>query len=54
MKYEYKVLEAKNYAEAEKLMNTMAEEGWRVLSNCYWVNLKVRLIITFERERTDN
>lgn len=51
MKYEYKVLEARNSNEAEKLMNDMAKEGWRVIGITYWTNFKVILIITFEREK---
>ncbi|MBW4258505.1 DUF4177 domain-containing protein [Methanobacterium sp. YSL] len=47
---EYKVVEAKNAVEAEKIMNTLAKEGWRVISNTYWTNFTVRLIITFERD----
>ena len=49
--YEYKVMEAKNYKEAEEFMNKFAKEGWRVISNTYWVNFKTILIITFEREK---
>ncbi len=49
--YEYKVMEAKNYKEAEELMNKFAKEGWRVISNTYWMNWKAILIITFEREK---
>ena len=48
--YEYKVVEAKNAKEAEKLMNKFAKEGWRVVSNTYWINFKAILIITFEKE----
>ncbi len=44
-------MEAKNYKEAEELMNYFAKEGWRVISNTYWVNFKTILIITFEREK---
>lgn len=50
MKYEYKVVKAKNHEEAEKIMNKYAKEGWRVVSNTYWNNVAVYLIITFERE----
>ena len=49
--YEYKVIEAKNTAEAEKVMNIMASEGWRVISNVFWSNFKAVFIITFEREK---
>ncbi len=48
--YEYKVLEAKNSKEAENIINKMAKEGWRVISNTYWGNFKAILIVTFERE----
>lgn len=50
MKYEYKVVEAGNAQKAEAIMNKMANEGWRVISNTYWMNFKAELIITFERE----
>lgn len=49
--YEYRVMEAKNAKEAERIMNKMATEGWRVISNTYWTNFKAILIITFEREK---
>lgn len=49
--YEYKVVEAKNSKEAERIMNDMAKDGWKVISNTYWVNFKAILIITFEREK---
>ena len=38
MKYEYKVIEAKNSKDAEQIMNEMANQGWRVISNTYWMN----------------
>lgn len=50
MKYEYKVVEARNAQKAEEIMNEMANEGWRVISNTYWMNFKIELIVTFERE----
>ncbi len=50
MNYEYKVVEAKNSKEAEEIMNRKAKDGWRVISNTYWMNFKAILIITFERE----
>jgi len=50
MKYEYRVVEAKNSEEAEEIMNEYAKEGWRVISNTYWLSFKAILIITFERE----
>lgn len=49
--YEYKVVEAKNAKDAETQMNKYAKEGWRVISNTYWLNFKAELIITFEREK---
>ena len=49
---EYAVREAKNAKDAERIMNIMAKDGWRVISNTYWANnFKVELIITFEREK---
>ena len=50
---EYKVVEAKNAKDAENIMNEYAAEGWRVISNTYWVNFKAILIITFERDKND-
>lgn len=50
MEYEYKVIEAKNSKDAEEIMNKMAKDGWRVISNTYWMNFKAILIITFERK----
>jgi len=47
--FEYKVVEAKNHKDAEDLMNKYARDGWRVISNTYWLNFKAVLIITFER-----
>ncbi|MBO4422816.1 MAG: DUF4177 domain-containing protein [Clostridia bacterium] len=50
---EYKVIELgftkKN--TAEKVMNDMAAQGWRVVSTTYWANFGVSLIITFERDK---
>lgn len=48
--YEYKVVEVRNSAEAESIMNKMAKDGWRVVSTTYWTNFRVLLIITFEKE----
>lgn len=31
-------------------MYEYAKKGWRVVSNTYWSNMIVRLVITFERE----
>ena len=45
---EYKVLDALNEAEAERTMNKMASEGWRVICVTY-NNTFQYLIITFER-----
>ena len=53
MEYEYKVVEAKGAKKAEEIMNQMAKEGWRVISNVYWMNMKAILIITFEREKRE-
>ena len=47
---QYKVVEAKNSKEAELIMNEMAQDGWRVISNTYWMNFKAILIITFEKD----
>ncbi len=47
---EYKIVEAGNSKQAEEIMNKMAKEGWRVISNTYWVNFKAILIITFEKD----
>lgn len=49
--YEYKVVEAKNAADAQKIMDKYSAEGWRVISNTYWLNFKAELIIAFEREK---
>lgn len=50
MGYEYKVVEAKNAIDAERVMNEYAKKGWRVMSNTYWMNFRTLMIITFERE----
>lgn len=47
---QYKIIEAKNSKEAEDIMNKMAQDGWRVISNTYWVNFKTLLVITFEKD----
>lgn len=49
--YEYKVVEANNSKEAERLMNKYAADGWRVISSVSWNNFKALLIITLEREK---
>lgn len=48
---EYKVVKAKNTEEAEKVMNEMAQEGWRVVNVAYWANWSVSLVVTFERDQ---
>ena len=37
--------------DAERVMNEMAREGWRVVSVTYWSYWWVHLMVTFERER---
>ncbi|HHT97237.1 MAG TPA: DUF4177 domain-containing protein [Clostridiales bacterium] len=46
---EYKVIDAKNSAEAEKVMNTMAAKGWEVVDVTYWQKMAYRLVITFKK-----
>ena len=53
----YKLVEAKNEAEAEQVMNAMATEGWRVVSVCekssvhtMKLNYVFSLLITLERD----
>lgn len=48
---EYKVIEVKGSKEAEKIMNEMAMDDWKVVFVTYWQKMNYRLIITFERER---
>ena len=50
---EYKVELAKNVKVAEEVMNTLAKEGWKVISTAYWYNWKTGLSITFEREKAE-
>jgi len=52
--YVYQVVEAKNVAKAQIIINDMAKQGWRVISNTYWLNFKAILIITFAREIKDS
>ena len=47
---EYKVILAKSADEAERLMNKMSKDGWRVISTSYWYKWSNGLMITFERE----
>ena len=46
---EYKLIKT-TQKEAENTMNTMAAQGWRVVSVTYWSYWWVHLLITFERE----
>jgi len=51
---EYKILEVK-YGEAEKKMNEMAKEGWRVAGTTLFeysgfTRAGTLMVITFERE----
>lgn len=48
---DYKVVEAKNSHEAEKIMNEMAVQGWNVKAVTYWMKWTYRLIITLERDK---
>ena len=50
---EYKVELAKNLEQAEKIMNDLAKDGWKVVSTAYWDKWKVGLTITFEREKAE-
>ena len=46
---QYQVIEAqKNYAE--RVMNAMAREGWRLHSVTYWTKWGTCLLLTFERD----
>ena len=47
---QYKIVEANNSKDAERKMNEMAKEGWRVVVTTYWMNFKALLIITFEKD----
>ena len=46
---EYRLIKC-GQTEAEKIMNDMARDGWRVVSTCYWAYWWVHLLITFERD----
>ena len=52
--YEYKV-EVYRVKEAEDGMNTLAREGWRVISitsnECLQWTAKDTIVVTFEREK---
>ena len=51
MKYEYKAVETTaGTKKVEEIMNQMAKEGWRVISNTYWFS-RDAILITFEREK---
>ena len=43
--------EALVFLSPERIMNDMAERGWRVVSVTYWAYWWVHLLITFERDR---
>ncbi len=45
---EYKIVEATK-KDAENVMNTMAKDGWEVVSVTYWSYWTVKLLITFSR-----
>lgn len=47
---EYRVIKC-SQPEAERTMNDMAAQGWRVVSVTYWSYWWVHLLITFERDR---
>ena len=49
--YAYKVIKVENPNDAEKIMNNMAKEGWRVISINYWTKWSTYLIVTFEKEK---
>lgn len=46
---EYKILEAKDKDEAEKIMNKMTKDGWDVVTMTYWEKWTIKLLITFVR-----
>ena len=46
---QYKMLETSK-ADAEKLMNEMAKEGWEVVSVTFWNFWGVCLLITFSKD----
>ncbi len=45
----YKIVETSK-KKAEKTMNDMARQGWRVVSMTYWSYWTTTLLITFERD----
>lgn len=47
---EYKMVKCTEH-NAERTMNELAEQGWRVVSVTYWSYWWVHLLITFERDR---
>lgn len=47
---EYKIMTAKSPEEAERLMNSMALQGWTVKAMTYWNVMTRRLLITFEKD----
>ena len=47
--FEYKVIKTK-VDNAEREINELAKDGWRVISTIYWMNVKALIIITFEKE----
>ncbi|MGN0807105.1 MAG: DUF4177 domain-containing protein [Candidatus Coproplasma sp.] len=50
---EYKVEFAKNVKVAEEIMNTLAKEGWKVISTSCWYRGRVGMTITFERDKIE-
>lgn len=38
---------------AEIIMNDLAKKGWRVVATSCLYTLKVEMVITFEREKTE-
>ncbi len=51
---EYKVEYAKNVKTAEEVMNNLARDGWQVASTALWYKWSVGLVITFEREKSED
>ena len=49
-KFEYRVSRVLKHSELESYMNDMAKEGWRVVDTVLWSNVKIGVIVTFERE----
>ena len=46
---EYRVVKTSE-REAEWVMNSMASQGWRVVTVTYWSYWWISLLITFERD----